>query len=473
MFFGFHFSLLNILFLTLALAATNADAQHVGDQDAQIDRELDQFIEIINLVQEHHVLPPTKQELVHRCLYGTYVALKRLPPGDLSNRISELTEDKQFKKLLREQVISDAPDKIVPMRMLGLMRESLLDVIPGQTRIIDAKNAAVGQSLAENRYVGIGIQLTQNGSLATLVRVIPGGTAYKAGLIKGDKILSVDGWQVSESENLGELVQRLRGPEGSFVELVVQQGDEPKREVKIERAVTFIATINGIEELSSGEQRYQLTSDDKIAYLRFVQIGPSTPHELRKIAAKLRGTGVEELILDMRSGGGLLHETILISDQLLGVGTIGFTQDRNGISKHKSKDGELFDGILLRVMISNQSGIGQLLLARALRDNRRAIIDGEFPASIGFVKKHVPLSDGGKLQLATAVLRSKDGTLFSNVGLRTSFDSILQSQHSKSLWNSIKLPYEVAKSARNAKSAVELAPEVQREINDGMSSQSN
>ena len=71
--------------------------------------------------------------------------------------------------------------------------------------------------------VGIGAQVGGKGDAIEIRAVMPGGGAAEAGLGAGDLVLAVDGVTLAEIGSLAEAVERLRGPEGTSVVLLVQR----------------------------------------------------------------------------------------------------------------------------------------------------------------------------------------------------------------------------------------------------------
>jgi len=88
---------------------------------------------------------------------------------------------------------------------------------------IDLAAVAPGEE-PRMEFVGIGAVLRAEGDVMLIVDVMPGGGAAEVGLAPGDAVLSIDGTPAGELGFAGS-VQRIRGPEGSTVELVVRKKD--------------------------------------------------------------------------------------------------------------------------------------------------------------------------------------------------------------------------------------------------------
>ena len=84
-------------------------------------------------------------------------------------------------------------------------------------------------SLVAGNFVGLGVELKMDSRQLMIVRVISGSPAEKAGILKNDQILSVDGQSVLNMPN-DKAASLLQGPEGTEVSLVVQAPNSPPRE---------------------------------------------------------------------------------------------------------------------------------------------------------------------------------------------------------------------------------------------------
>ena len=117
-------------------------------------------------------------------------------------------------------------------------------------------------------------------------------------MMREDRFEQIDGVDTKDM-TLRQVVDRLRGADGTDVSVVVRQPKGEARTLKATRGPLFIATITGFQKKTSGEWDYLVGGADSIGYLRIRDISASTPHELRKVAQELEGektAGVLSLI---------------------------------------------------------------------------------------------------------------------------------------------------------------------------------
>jgi carboxyl-terminal processing protease len=268
-----------------------------------------------------------------------------------------------------------------------------------------AKQAAVEHQLAANRYVGIGIALTQNGGSHQIGAIIPDGPAAIAEIAPGELIVEVDGTK-TDGLTMNEVIDRLRGPEGTTVTLALAHAAKSKsRIVTLTRSVIPLQTVNGLRQ--SDPESSVIDGDVPVAYLKINEIGGSTVSELRDHEAHLAAKKVHLLVLDLRGTGGYeLRHAITLADALVDGGRSGMIRSRDRVTSVPFDRDCLFREWGMVVLVDNSTHGYAEWLAGLLQSRREAILVGQrTTGSWRFVFTTVELPDnGGMMRLATAVL---------------------------------------------------------------------
>jgi carboxyl-terminal processing protease len=398
-----------VLALAVSLHSLGA-ASDKGAAENAADVIASRLLEVTNVVLQNHIDPPVRQQMVLSGVRALYRATDREPPKDLSATISQLAEPAKMAEYLRSvQAEFKSLDNIETILIEGALR-----AVPGQAGLISADDDKIQDQLRANRYVGVGIVLAldEKSKLPQIPKAFADGPAWNAGVQPNDLILEIDG-QSTGSKEVNDVVALLRGEAGTEVIMVVRQPDsEETRQLSMTRGRVFIPTIEGIREDSEGKWQYTIDADQRIAYLRVVAIGPSTVHELRQIEAAVRQNDVRGIILDLRDGGGTLHDVVMVADALLEDGIIGHVRSADSTETYKSQPGALFDGVSMAVLINKYSNADRVFLTAALQDHQRATVVGEVTSGETYVNSLVPVPGrGDKIRLATAVMQRGDGTL--------------------------------------------------------------
>ena len=268
-----------------------------------------------------------------------------------------------------------------------------------------------GELMAETKgsFSGIGIEITIKDKVLTVVSPIEGTPAYVAGMKAGDKIIKVEGESTLDM-SLMEAVKKIRGPEGTVINLTVfREGEEKPLEFEIKRGVIPLKSV-----------RYLFLTPD-IGYVRVSNFQSNTAEELSKALEALEeGGNLKGLVLDMRNNpGGLLSQAIDVSEMFLDSGIIVSTKGRTGshdieARAHKNSKPRAYPMI---VLVNGGSASAAEIVAGALQDNKRALILGSRTFGKGSVQTILPLSDGSGLRLTTARYYTPSGKSIQSSGI--------------------------------------------------------
>ena len=301
-----------------------------------------------------------------------------IPPG-LSRRVSSLATREQLVAFLTDIWPKSTAKPLAPKALERSVLEGLLAHIPGGARLMSAKERTVEEQLAGNRYVGLHINLGMNEKekRPAVFRVIDNGPADRAGVKKDDLLEMIDGLDTKDM-TVQEVVDHLRGQEGTSVTIKVRQ---PKaaisRTYTIKRGQHPRSTVLGVRKGPGGEWDCTLDRSIPVCYLRIEQIAASTPHDLRKLARQIDSQGHCGVILDLRRVAETsVHPAALLADTLLSSGVIGRVRTAERDVTYRAEPDAVFRNLPIVVLVDqNTAGTGEWLAA-ALQDNHRATIVG-------------------------------------------------------------------------------------------------
>ena len=260
-------------------------------------------------------------------------------------------------------------------------------------------------------FTGIGIEITIQDDILTVVAPIEDTPAWRAGIKPGDKILKIDG-KPTKGMSLMEAVKLLRGPKGTKVTLTILRNDKTIKVITLTRDVIPIRSV-----------KYKFVAPH-YAYVRITSFQENTPKELEKALNKLeRKEKVKGLILDLRyNPGGLLSSAIKVADEFLNKGIIvsvkGRTKDSQMVFKaHPNPPGEAHHYPIV-VIINRGTASAAEILTGALKDNRRAVVIGQRSFGKGRVQSVIPLGDGYAVKLTTAFYYTPNGKCIDKIGIQ-------------------------------------------------------
>ncbi|TYO98746.1 carboxyl-terminal processing protease [Geothermobacter ehrlichii] len=261
-------------------------------------------------------------------------------------------------------------------------------------------------------FGGLGIEITMEDGVLTIVTPLEDTPASRAGLQPGDQIVRIEE-KSTKNMNLMEAVRLMRGPAGTEISLAIaREGEERLLEVSLVREIIKIHSVKA------------RLLDDGIGYVRIAQFQERTADDLRRALDDLvaeTGGELDGLVLDLRNNpGGLLEQAVKVADAFLKEGLIVYTEGRDEESQMSfsaEADGTEPDCPLV-VLINSGSASASEIVAGALRDHRRALILGTRSFGKGSVQTIIPLEDGSGLRLTTARYFTPNGTSIQARGIR-------------------------------------------------------
>lgn len=247
----------------------------------------------------------------------------------------------------------------------------------------------------QGKFGGLGIEITMEEGFVKVISPIEDTPAYKAGVLAGDFIIQIDDAPVF-GLTLSEAVDLMRGEKGDPITITIsREGVEPF-EVNIIRDIIKIQSV-----------KYEIF--DNVGYLRITSFTEQTESGLIKYIKKIK----EELdnkqigfVLDLRSNpGGLLKQSVKVSDIFLEQGEIVSTRGRNkeDILRYRAKKGDRINGQPLIVLINGGSASASEIVAGALQDHKRAIIVGTKSFGKGSVQTIIPFKKSGNNKSTTGI----------------------------------------------------------------------
>ncbi|MBC8269227.1 MAG: S41 family peptidase [Rhodospirillaceae bacterium] len=250
-------------------------------------------------------------------------------------------------------------------------------------------------------FGGLGIEVTMDGDFVKVVSPIEDTPASRAGLMSGDLISHLDG-EAIKGKSLMQAVRLMRGKPGSIIRLTVNRAKLTPFDVEIRRAIINVRSV-----------RWRLEGD--IGYIRVVsfseKVAPGIDAAMEEINGEL-GSDLAGVVLDLRNNpGGLLHQSLTLSDAFLERGTIVSVRGRRTGSERvfEAERGDLADGLPIVVLINRGSASASEIVAAALQDHGRAVIMGQQSFGKGSVQTITPLPQEGALRLTTQLYYSPTG----------------------------------------------------------------
>ncbi|WP_420385504.1 S41 family peptidase [Roseivirga sp.] len=298
---------------------------------------------------------------------------------------------------LMDYIENDYVDSVNTASLLEESIETMLDKLDPHTVYIPPKDAELAASQLRATYDGIGVEFNLLRDTLYVVTPLSGGPSEKAGIMAGDKIVSVDGENIAGIGLTNRKVyDMLRGPRGSEVTLgVVRKNQQETMDFELKR---------GAIAQTSLDASYMV--DDKIGYIKVNRFAETTYREFKAALQNLKDQGMQQLILDLQNNsGGYMSAAIGISDEFLKANEVIVSQkgqSRKYDREDRATSGGIFEDGALMVLINEGSASASEIVAGALQDNDRALVVGRRSFGKGLVQYPFDLDDGSELRMTIA-----------------------------------------------------------------------
>ena len=306
---------------------------------------------------------------------------------------------------VQEQYVEEITDKELIESAISGMLQSL----DPHSSYLSPESYKDMQVKTKGTFGGLGIEITMEGGFVKVVSPIDDTPAANAGIQPGDLIIGINGESI-KGLTINEAVSRLRGPVKSKITITVIRGEKDPFDVEIIRDVIKIRSV-----------KHEIINN--IGYVRLTTFSDTTTSGMEKSINEIKkelGDKFQGLILDLRNNpGGLLNQSITVTDAFLNQGEIVSTQGRkpDDTSRVFAKKGDIINGKPLIVLINSGSASASEIVAGALKDHARAIIVGTRSFGKGSVQSIIPLSGNGAMRLTTARYYTPSGVSIQAKGI--------------------------------------------------------
>lgn len=245
-------------------------------------------------------------------------------------------------------------------------------------------------------FEGVGVQFNVLEDTLLVVQTINDGPSEKAGIIAGDRFVSVNDTAIAGVKMSKEdIMRRLRGPKGTKVKIGVKR-----------QGISDIIYFNVFRDkipLNTVDASYMIRPG--IGYIRLSSFGATTHQEVTDCIKKMQAQGMKDLILDLQeNGGGYLQAAAEVLNEFLEENDLLVYTEGRSIKRQefRAQGNGIFRKGRIVVLVNEYSASAAEIVSGAIQDQDRGTVVGRRTFGKGLVQRPLDLPDGSMIRLTIA-----------------------------------------------------------------------
>jgi carboxyl-terminal processing protease len=314
---------------------------------------------------------------------------------------SEIFQVAHTMQLIQQKFVGDVDREQL---YAGALRGMVKELDDPYSAYLDKKDYESLSTLTEGHFGGVGIVLGMKDKKFIVVAPIEDTPAFRAGIKAGDQLLEIDGMAIQDQDMMN-VVSKIRGKDGSVVELLVQTGNNEPRIVRIVRSEIKIKTVMGDMK------------DNNIGYIRISSFSESTAADFAAKYHELANQGMKATVLDLRGNpGGLLWSGVGVAKLIVPKGPIVSVTEKDGrtLTEYSELPAVKYP---LAVLVDNGTASAAEIVAGALQDTKSGRLFGTKTYGKGSVQTVFKLGGDTALKLTMAKYYTPSGRSINGIGI--------------------------------------------------------
>ena len=306
---------------------------------------------------------------------------------------SSFVEDKYINEFAKNYyyIINNYYDKVDNQKLINGAISGMADALgdPFST-YIDENDSNTFNATLNGSYSGVGIQIAQDKDNNIIVTaVFKDSPAEKAGIVPGDKLLSVNE-KTSKENDVSKLAAEIRNAKDKNIKLKIERDGEEK-DITVQRDMVILKSVKS--------ETYDI-NDKKVGYIFINIFANNTYGQFKKELDKLEKEKIDYLIIDVRGNtGGHLTSIDSILDSFLNTKHIMYQFDEKGkITKIRGTGNEKKNYEIILLGNEDSASASEVLIS-SIKENLNAKFIGKKTYGKGTVQELKKLTDGTQFKI--------------------------------------------------------------------------
>lgn len=313
-----------------------------------------------------------------------------------NDKLFEITKNIEIFANAFQKLNTNYVDEIDPSELMRIGIDAMVGSLDPYTNFISESQVESYRLSNEGKYQGMGAIIDVVGEYITIKETYADGPALKAGLMAGDQIVEVNGFQ-TKGKTTEEMNAIAKGVAGTVVNLKIQRpGMKDAFDVALTRGETIIPNVP-----------YSGRVADNVGYISLTTFTANAADNIKSALSDLKAEGeLDGLVLDLRyNGGGLLREAIAISNLFIPQGkevvtTKGKIKERDRTYNTMSPAVDI--DIPIVVLTNKRSASASEIVSGVLQDYDRGVVMGQRTFGKGLVQNTEEIGYNSRVKLTTS-----------------------------------------------------------------------
>lgn len=327
----------------------------------------------------------------------------------------EVTYGDQMEAIM-QVILSQYLDRedVTAQQLYEAAMEGMFGVLDQYSDYIPADNSEQYTNALNNEYVGIGVQLVQEGDYVVITRVFFDGPAEAAGIKVHDKIIGVNGDSIV-GQTPQEAANQILGDEGTDVTLTIDR-QSYVFDLTITRGRVVINAVD-LLDITEVSPDMEPAVADKIGYMKIESFTNAVDDELEPILNKMKSEGKTHLLIDLRdNGGGYVDSAVAVLDQLVPEGPVLRFVNSEGREIVYRSNNQTVDFEIV-ALINDNSASATEFVAASIQETGTGILVGENTFGKGVAQYLHQQADGAIVKLTQEEFFTGEGVAIHEIGV--------------------------------------------------------
>jgi carboxyl-terminal processing protease len=350
------------------------------------------------------------------------VAWNIWPNRDLSRSAGYV---KDVMKLVSENYVDDKAvtyDQLARSALHGM-----IETLDPHSEFLEKKENDEFEEDLTGEFGGVGVQVETRNNRIVVIAPLAGTPSERAGIQRGDEIVSIDGKAIDPTGNADTIIGRLRGkPKTKVLVGLFRPSTQQTLNLTLVREIIRVESVRGVHVI-----------DESIGYVQLTEFSDHTAEQFRAALESLLKQGIQSLIIDLRNNpGGLLDSAVEVAEPFFRKNElIVYTKGRKPSDREEFRAESSAPPIALplAVLINAGSASAAEIVTGALKDTGRAIVVGERSFGKGSVQSVFKLDRGEGLRLTTARYYTPGGVSIHERGIAPHVEVVMTPEEDNKL----------------------------------------